>query len=183
MKKVVIYSTTYGSTQKYATKIANQLQCSAVQSDAVTDELLADADIIIIGSCLLEGKLEDASIYEKWITAYSNKRWLLFTVGLSNPELTNFQEILAHNFSSEIIQALKTFHFRGAIQYKRMLLMSSLVSKLIKKDLSSVDEVPLSESNKRLLNRYGTSSDSSDEASTASLIEYVAQIENNKENH
>lgn len=176
METIVIHSTQYGSTEKYANKIAKKLRCPVVDSAKVKAEDLKTYDIIILGSCLLEGKLSDASLYEELVDAYPDKHWALFTVGLSNPKLTDFNKILDNHFKDETIEKVEFFHYRGAIQYKRLLLMESLVSKVKQARLNSIDHVPLDDENRCLLNKYGTTYDLTDEENTNLLIEWAKKF-------
>ncbi|MBK0347729.1 hypothetical protein JDW15_03615 [Aerococcaceae bacterium zg-ZJ1578] len=179
MEKIVIHSTKYGSTEKYANRIAKQIQCPVVKGDKVSVEDLKDYDIIILGSCLLEGKLANASLYQQWITAYPDKHWLIFTVGLSNPKLTDFQQILSTEFDKEICQKVSFYHYRGTIQYKRMQLMGNLANRAVMGRMASIDTVKLKEEDKALLQKYGTNYDLADENKISYLIETVQQIEAN----
>lgn len=183
MEVLVVHSTKYGSTEKYALQIAKKLQCSAVKGVQVQVEDLMPYDVIILGSCLLEGELANADLYEKWVKTYPDKHWALFTVGLANPVLTDFSSILAKGFSPEVIEKLQLFHYRGAIQYKRLLLMQSLFEQARKDRIKSIDHVKLGPENRDLLSRYGTHYDSDEEGNIFSLIEWVKsfdeQIEEN----
>lgn len=175
MEVIVIHSTKYGSTEKYAIQIAKALQCPVVKSQGVTVEDLTHYDLIILGSCLLEGQLANAEQYQEWIRAYPEKHWALFTVGLSNPKLTDFAEILNSTFSKEILAQVYFFHYRGSIQYKRLLLMESLIKKARQERLSSIDKVSLGSENEALLEKYGTNYDVLDVDKTSCLIEWVNQ--------
>lgn len=176
METLIIHSTKYGSTEKYAQQIAKKLQCSSVKSTHVQLEDLKPFDVIILGSCLLEGQLADASLYDQWIAAYPDKHWALFTVGLANPALTDFTEIMSRSFSSDVISHLKLFHYRGAIQYKRLLLMESLFKRAREHRVSSIDNVKLGAENKDLLHKYGTNYDVGDEGNIDGLIEWTKSI-------
>ncbi|MBD3948491.1 hypothetical protein I4Q36_09095 [Tuanshanicoccus lijuaniae] len=177
MEKIVIHSTKYGSTEKYAMRIAKQIHSPVVKGDKVAVEDLKDYDIIILGSCLLEGKLANSSLYQQWISAYPDKHWLIFTVGLSNPKLTDFQKILAAEFDEVTCQRVSFYHYRGTIQYKRMQLMGNLANRAVMHRKDSIDTVKLGEEDKALLQKYGTHYDLSDENKISYLIEEVQQIE------
>ncbi|NLJ17749.1 flavodoxin domain-containing protein [Globicatella sulfidifaciens] len=180
MEIIVIHSSRYGSTEKYAIEISKKLRCPVVDSAQVSVEDLASYDIIILGTCLLEGQLSDAAMYEQWVKQYPDKYWALFTVGLSNPKLTDFKDILDNNFEDATIEKVELFHYRGAIQYKRLLLMESLVSKVKQKRLASIDYVPLDDDNERLLRKYGTTYDFTDKENTILLIDWVNKILRNE---
>lgn len=182
MSIIVIHSTKYGSTEKYAIRIAKRLQCPVVKSEKVQLEDLVNYNIIILGSCLLEGQLAESQLYQRWILAYPEKQWIMFTVGLCNPSMTDFTPILKSHFLETVIQNVKFFHYRGTIQYKRLLLMSNLVRRLGQENSQSIDTVKLDEEDQRLLKRYGTSYDGQDVKKTDQLIEWLmSQKEDIKE--
>lgn len=177
METIVIYSTRFGSTEKYAFEIAKRLQCSAVKSQHVSREDLANYDLIIFGSCLLEGMLTDAHYFQDWVHTYPDKIWALFTVGLSNPALTNFSLILRQNFDEMVLSKTTFFHYRGTIQYKRLVLMQDLIQQMKVARAHSLDQTPLSDENQALLEKYGTYCDAADLASIDELIQWVNKIE------
>ncbi len=177
MKKIVIYETTYGSTESYAKQIAEELGATIKKHDQIEVEKLADYDLVIIGTCLLSGKIYDTERIEQWISTYPDKIWGLFTVGLSNPSLTDFDEIFEQNFSKIVQERITPFHFRGTIRYKRLNLMYGLLNKAHINRQSSIDMVPLDEESLNLLKTYGTIIHSDDEESIKPLIEWAESIE------
>ena len=64
---------------------------------------------------------------------YPNQRYLLFTVGLANPETTDYSKILAQNLPATSRQPVKVFHFRGGINYQKLTKRHLLLMKLMKK--------------------------------------------------
>lgn len=173
MEVIVIHSTRFGSTEKYAFEIAKQVQCSAVKSQNVTAEDLDHYDIIVFGSCLLEGQLTDADKFQSWVEQYPNKKWALYTVGLSNPSLTNFTTLLSEQFSQVVLERVHFFHYRGSIQYKRLELMQDLIHRMKEKRVESLDQTPLSDSNRELLQKYGTYFDMTDIGSIKDLVRWI----------
>lgn len=184
MKKIVIYETTYGSTESYAKRIAEELGAAIKKHEQINIEELADYDVIIIGACLLSGEIYDTDSIEQWISTYPEKTWGLFTVGLSNPSLTNFTPIFKENFSELVQKRITPFHFRGTIRYKRLNLMYGLLNKAHINRQTSIDTVPLDDEGIDLLETYGTIIDSRDADSIKPLIEWVEAVEatQNKDN-
>lgn len=177
LKKIVIYETTYGSTESYAKRIAEELGATIKKHEQIQVEKLADYDLVIIGTCLLSGKIYDTDRIEQWINTYPDKTWGLFTVGLSNPSLTDFEPIFKANFSEVVQKRITPFHFRGTIRYKRLNLMYGLLDKAHINRQSSIDTVPLDDEGLNLLKTYGTIIDSRDADSIKPLIEWVEASE------
>ncbi|MCW6666718.1 flavodoxin domain-containing protein [Aerococcaceae bacterium NML190938] len=177
MKCVVVYTTKYGSTGKYAEYIGNLLKCPVIASEDVGDELLASAEVIIFGSCLLGGEMCGADQCQEWLKRYPDKQWIIYTVGLFNPNLTNFKEVLEQNFADDLIEGVPIFHLRGAIVYKRLLLTDRIFSKGQKEQIESLDAVPLGKAEHELLARFGTTIDEKDIAMVMPLIKWVQGYE------
>lgn len=175
MKAIVIYETKFGSTGKYAHLIGQQLDIPVEEYHHVDPTSLADYDLIILGGCLISGTIHDAELFSQWITMYPDKEWILYTVGLSNPSLTDFNALLLDYFTPEILSKLKTFHFRGTIRYKRLNLMYDLVKQAHLNRMSSIDTVVLDEEAYNLLQTYGTMIDGEDMPSVAPLVNYVQE--------
>lgn len=178
MKKIVIYETTYGSTESYAKRISDRINAEFKKYNQVSIEDLADYDVIIIGTCLLGGKIYGTEKIDQWIDVYPDKHWALFTVGLANPELTDFQPIFESHFNAHTLEHLTTFHFRGTIRYKRLNLMHDLLNEAHLNRQSSIDMVPLDEENIKLLSTYGTTVDARDVDSIKPLLQWVDAQDN-----
>ena len=175
MKAIVIYETQFGSTGKYANLIGKKLDIPVAEHNRVDPASLADYDLIILGGCLISGTIHDAELFSEWITMYPDKEWILYTVGLSNPSLTDFNALLLKYFTPEILSKLKTFHFRGTIRYKRLNLMYDLVKEAHLKRMSSIDTVVLDDDAYNLLQTYVTIIDGDDMPSVAPLVNYVEE--------
>lgn len=178
MKKIVIYETTYGSTESYAKRIAGKIDAEIKKYDQVSVEDLADYDLIIFGTCLLGGIIYGTEKIDQWINVYPDKHWALYTVGLANPELTDFQPIFASYFKAETLEHITTFNFRGTIRYKRLNLMHDLLNEAHLNRQSSIDMVPLDEENIKLLSTYGTTVDARDVDSIKPLLQWVDAHDN-----
>ena len=72
MNCLVVYMSRYGSTKRYAEQIAKVLNCRVCAHNEVTDTLLAESQIMILGTCILEGRLEGAPVYQEWIEEIRN---------------------------------------------------------------------------------------------------------------
>lgn len=174
MKAIVVYETKFGSTGKYAHLIGQQLGIPVAEFNKVTVDMLAEYELIILGGCLISGKIHEAELFNEWISTYPDKEWILYTVGLSNPSLTDFNELLSKHFSKEILSKLKTFHFRGTIRYKRLNLMYELLKQTHLNRAPSIDTVKLDDEAIKLLKTYGTIIDGRDMPSISPLVDYVS---------
>ena len=132
---------------------------------------------MILGTCILEGRLEGASVYQEWIEAWPDKSWILYTVGLSNPALTNFDPLMAAAFKPEVLERITEFHFRGTIVYKRLDFMQRLAKQLEDSKEHSLDTVSLGDVERSMLETYGTTYDLTEESSLEPLVARVRAIQ------
>lgn len=178
MKKVVVYDSQFGSTEYYANAIASGLECQAIHVDKIKEiSFFNDYDIIILGGCLLSNEISGAELFQSWINNCPEKEWIIYTVGLANPEMTDFDEIYAKNFSEDIHQDIPIFNFRGTITYKRIDLMSELAHQARLNKVSSVDNVDLTAYQVQMLKKYHTTADYRDLVAVQDLINYVKKLE------
>lgn len=175
MERLVVYESSFGSTQAYAEMIGKRLD-APIKKMSQTDTADIDAvQLIIIGTCLLGGELLDYEKIRQFFTTYPNKQWILFTVGLSNPAFTNFEQLFKNLFEESLPEKLTVFHFRGQIRYKRLSFMYQRTHKA-ETMRTSVDTLPLDEHEKELIEREGTTVDTADFEDIQPLITFVHNL-------
>jgi menaquinone-dependent protoporphyrinogen IX oxidase len=111
MKTAVIYKSKYGTTQQYAEWIAEELDADLFSYKEFPK---SDYDLIIYGGGLYAGKF----INMKNLTA--KKYIIFFTVGLSDPNTTDFSEVIERNFPKGLPEKSEIFHLRGGIDYEKL---------------------------------------------------------------
>lgn len=125
----VIYFSKYGATMQYAKWIAEKLECQLFDMKNLDKIDYLNLDTIIFGSGLYAGKINYKNIFESNI----NKKLVVYTVGLSDPNTTDYQKIIDDNFNFELKNKIKFFHLRGGINYKKLTLIDKLLMFLLKK--------------------------------------------------
>ena len=68
------------------------------------------------------------------VTKNPVKSLIVFTVGLANPETTDYTEILDKNIPSELKAKVKVFHLRGDMDYKELSLVHRGMMAMMKKN-------------------------------------------------
>ena len=98
MKRIaVIYQSKYGSTRQYAQWIARDLGAQLLERSAVSPASLREYDVVVYGGGLYAGGIAGVDLVAK----YPCPPLVVFTVGLANPAITDYSEILNRNFSPE----------------------------------------------------------------------------------
>jgi len=173
MKNIaVIYKSKYGSTEEYARWIAEELGADALEVSAVKPEQLTGYDLVIYGGGLYAGGIDGARLVAK----NPCKSLVVFTVGLADPNETDYANILAKNFSKELLQTVKIFHLRGAIDYEKLSFAHKGMMAVLKSALSKKDESQLSSEDKAILSTYGGNVNFVDRDAIAPIINYVKGI-------
>ena len=174
---VVVYKTKYGSTKKYAQWIASALKSDLFEASEVTEENLLKYNTIIFGGGLYASGILGISLINKAFEQLKDKNLIVFTVGLADPNNTDqFKPIIEKNFTKEMRQAIKVFHFRGAIDYKKLSFLHKSMMALLKNKVSKTNEEDRDAETKMMLETFGQVVDFSDETTVSPLIEYCHRL-------
>ncbi len=173
MKKIaVIYKSAYGTTKRYAEWIAEELNASLFEASGVKPAQLKEYDVIIYGGGLYAGGI----LGVKFVTKNPCKSLTIFTVGLADPETTDYSEILKKNFTPDFLSAAKVFHLRGGIDYKELGLIHKAMMAFMKKMVSNQTEAEITEEDKYFLETYGGKVYFTDRETINPLVDYVRTL-------
>lgn len=120
---IILYGSRYGTTQRYAKELSKRTNINAVSFENVQGINTYDK-IIYIGSLYAGTVLGLSKTFKKMKDA-SHTTMIIVTIGLSDPfDDQNVSEIdknISHQISKEIFQSIKKiFHFRGAMDYRKL---------------------------------------------------------------
>ena len=90
---------------------------------------LTSFDTIIFGSALYAGKMKGKEFLDQTI----DKNLVIFTVGLSDPEVTDYSEIMKMSLSTQAISKAKIYHFFGGMTINQMSFMDRMLMRMMKK--------------------------------------------------
>ena len=169
---VVIYKSKYGNTEQYARWIAQELGADFFEASTVKPGQLLQYDVVVYGGGLYAGGIDGARL----VTKNPCKSLVVFTVGLADPVETDYTEVLARNFSKELLQITKVFHLRGAIDYGNLKPAHKSMMAVLKSSLSKKNESELSSEEKAILSTYGGSVSFVDKAATVPIVGYVKEL-------
>lgn len=154
-KTVVIYSSKYGSTRKYATWLAEELKCCIYDNKDSVKINFNEFETVILGGGLYAGGISGASVITKNWEELKGKNIIIFTVGLADPENTEYKSIIDRNFSAVQKESIKFFHLRGGIDYKKLGLIHKIMMAMLMVTLKNKKESELSEDTKYMIETYG----------------------------
>ena len=175
MKTVVIYKSKYGTTKRYAQWIAEALQAPLFESSEINPSQLSDYDVVIYGGGLYASGILGVELVVK----NHCKSLVVFTVGLSNPDTTDYTKILEENFSQEFLAKIKVFHLRGGIDYKKLgFIYKVMMFLLIKLKVEKIPQEERTREEQTMLDTYGDKVDFTDETTIIPLLDYVRGLNN-----
>ncbi|MDY4508090.1 MAG: flavodoxin domain-containing protein [Candidatus Faecousia sp.] len=180
MRILVTYASKYGTTKRYAQWIAEDLACDLRDSREVNAELLKSYDILIHGGGLYAGGLSGIQTIVKNYDAISNKRIILFSCGLADPEdpenVAHIEAGLEKVLTPEMREKIRQFHLRGGIDYSRLGLTHKAMMAMLRTVMLKKGYDNLRSEDQMMLDTYGGTVDFSNRESLAPLLSYVRSL-------
>ena len=171
-KILVAYTSKYGSTRKYAEWIASALDADLFASQAVEPKVLSQYDVVIYGGGLYAGGIAGV----KRVTINPCKNLIVFTVGLADPNSTDYSAIINKNFTPELLAKTKFFHLRGGIDYKKLGPIHKVMMAMMKGMIQRKPESEREAADKEFLNTYNSKVNFEDKQTIDSVIAYVKSL-------
>ena len=180
MRILVTYASKYGTTKRYAQWIAEDLACDLRDSREVNAELLKSYDILIHGGGLYAGGLGGIQTIVKNYDAISNKRIILFSCGLADPEdpenVAHIEAGLEKVLTPEMREKIRQFHLRGGIDYSRLGLTHKAMMAMLRTVMLKKGYDNLRSEDQMMLDTYGGTVDFTNRESLAPLLSYVRSL-------
>lgn len=177
MKTIVVYSSKYGSTRRYAEWIAQDLGADLTDVSQLTSAQLGKYDTVVFGGGLYAGGLSGAKGFTRHAAVLAGKRLILFTVGLSDPaQAETIEKIragLCKCLPADVLNVAQLFFLRGSIDYTRLNFVHRMMMGMMDKILRKKAESERSESDKALIQSYGKTIDFTDRQSIAPIVAAV----------
>jgi hypothetical protein len=148
------------------------LGTEAVEHRNANPTMLRQFDCVIYGGGLYASGINGSDLVAK----NPCKNLVVFTVGLADPEATDYTAIINRNFPDGNHKPLKVFHLRGAIDYKKLGLVHRGMMAMLKKAAEKKPEDERTEEAKEILRTYDSAVDFTDRATIAPLIAYVRKV-------
>lgn len=141
MNTLVVHASKYGSTQQYAEWIATRLGAPVVDSHATSPEDMAAADLVVFCAAIYGPSLRDSVELRRAMEIASATRWILVTVGLSDPDLTDKRDALVDGkFPPPLRDRLRVFHLRGAMDRDRLTFVDRSMMATIRRGLAAKNQ-------------------------------------------
>ncbi|MDR0922019.1 MAG: flavodoxin domain-containing protein [Lactobacillales bacterium] len=121
MSTIIFHASEYGAGKQYATWVKENVPNATLldsRLDAVVDFSAFD-NIVMIGSFYWDG-LHGAKFMKKHWQEIKDKHVIMATVGIANPESSDYTRIKKFAFPDEMIEKMEFYHLRGALDYSKI---------------------------------------------------------------
>jgi menaquinone-dependent protoporphyrinogen IX oxidase len=173
-KTLVIYTSKYGGSKKYAEWITADLQADIFEAKSFDINNFANYEMIIFGCGLYAGQLSLKNLLAKNFEQIKDKKLAFFTVGLENPSDATVKEKILSQFSQEILKKTGVFCFRGAINSDNLSFVHKQGLNMLKFILSKKKPEELSAQEKEILSAFDKKSvDFTDKNAILPLVQFV----------
>ncbi|MFH7322683.1 flavodoxin domain-containing protein [Aeromicrobium sp. JJY06] len=134
---LVVHASKYGSAELYASWIGEALGAPVAAADEVTPEQLVGSDVVVLCGAIYGPTLRGSSLLRKAMELGTATRFVLVTVGLSDPALTTKRdELVASKLPAELRERLEVVHVRGAMDRSRLSLVERSMMSTIRRGLA-----------------------------------------------
>lgn len=152
MANIVLYESKYGSTERYAKWIGEELNCKVSRISDVNIEELANYDNIIFGGWIHCGKLEGFKKIQNNIDKFKSKNFLVFASGLSITEDNAYKNFKKKSFKD--FNNLQDFYLNGAFNFNNLTFLDKVMMRIFKIILKMQKPEKRDEATIEMLNAY-----------------------------
>lgn len=119
-KIIVIYHSTYGSTERYARWIGERLGAEVCPLAKIKPAKLNEYETVIFGSSVHAGRIKRINFLKDNWEGIKEKKVVVFSVSMAPPEDPGIQQIFETNLPGEILEKVTGFSLRGAYNYYQL---------------------------------------------------------------
>lgn len=179
-KTIVVYSSKYGYTKRYAQWISQKLSCSMFDTSSIKASALKEYDTIIFGGGMYAGKLRGMNFLLGAFEGIKDKNVIVFTCGIADPTIKKNEDKIKGDitrcFTPYMAEKIKLFHLRGGMDYSKLTPIHKAMMKMLYTSLKKKSPEDMSEEDKGIIESYGKAIDFSDKNSIAPIIQYVKTL-------
>ena len=132
MKGIILYTSKYGATKRYADWLAEETGFGCMETGKATIGDVRDCDTIILGGGIYASGIAGLSFLKKHIAQLQGKKVIVFCDGASPYEEKAFRQIVDHNLKGPLA-GMPCFYCRGAWDYERMSFVHKKLCRMLQK--------------------------------------------------
>ena len=172
-KQLIIYGSRYGSTKRYAERLAEMTGLEAVEYKEAKD--LDDYDRIVYLGSLYAGGVTGR---KQTVGKMSPRQGLIVsTVGLADPtdasNVAHIRQSIKGQIPAHFYDESRLFHLRGAIDYTKLNLKYRLMMSLLAKKVAKLPEEQQNAETRAMLETYGKQVDFVDFSSLQPIVDKI----------
>ena len=150
-KIAVIYKSKYGATKRYAGWIALKLDADLYEVSDIRRKDLKAYDTIIYGGPLYIEKIKGIKLIINNYEYIKDKKLSVFMVGMREFDEDYINSILEDNIPKQVINNIKTFYFRGKMNYQELSLKDNILMTGLRVSISNKKQSDISNYEKMIL--------------------------------
>lgn len=154
-KTIVVYKSKYGSTEKYATWIAEAVDADLYKMDEIKISTLKSYETIIYCGGLYAGGLLGFSTIKKNYTQLSDSKLIVVAVGATLKKSEAIEEVRNQNLTDEMKENVEFFLLRGGLNYKRMNVIDRFLMAMMLRTIKKMQATELDDDSKGFIATYG----------------------------
>ena len=175
-KALVMYSSKYGTTKKYAEWIAEEIKGDIFDIKDVRQCKLYDYDIIVLGSGLYAGKIKGINLLVNDYNKIKDKKLVVFTCGLADytnmKNVNNIKMRLQKIIPNNIFENIKIFYLQGGINYKNLNIKHKIMMGMLRKMVLRKGFDKMNDEDKEFLETYGQTLDFTEKSKVKEIINF-----------
>lgn len=142
MKILIVYKSRHHTTELYARWIHQEVESDLVNVDYLDKKRLKDYDIIAFGSWIYKDKIQIADYIKSNWNVLKDKKVVLFSVGLTQPEDMKTKIIYQISLPTHIRDSISYFPLWGKLHLDGLNIFEKIVLKMHKKfrELDQIEE-------------------------------------------
>ena len=138
MKGIVLYTSKYGATERYARWLAEETGFDCLETKQAKIEDVEQYDAVVLGGGIYASGIAGLSFLKKNIGRLQGKRMLVFCDGASPYEEAAFAQIVAHNMKDSLA-GIPCFYCRGAWNPGKMGVIDRSLCAMLRKATAKKD--------------------------------------------
>lgn len=154
--EIIIYGSKYGTAQQYAKELSKRTNIKAENYQNIKD--INEYKVIIYIGALYAGGVLGMSKTFKNLSEIKNKKIIIATVGLSNPDdienINNIENNMKKQLTNEIYENAYIYHLRGGIDYSKLNFTHKTMMNLLYKKAKKLPEEKKTAEVKEMLDTY-----------------------------
>lgn len=133
-RTAVVYSSKYGSAERYAHWLAHALDAELLPAQGLTPQALEHFDTLLMGGGVYAGGVAGLKLLQKHPQLTQGRRVAVFAVGAS-PFEASAVENLRRRLLPGALQRIPLFYLRGAYDESRMSLPDRTLCRILRRSL------------------------------------------------